>query len=136
MTKPDSVFLTDNRRDVLFGKSDWTEASINNERSRIKNRAEIALDELIAVASSPMIDNADVFEEEQVRTLLSILLYGTGGFRYEDLDLEEVLKESEDYHLVAWEPDTDYANSLYVAVDGTLRGFHEQDEDREPRNRD
>jgi hypothetical protein len=74
MTNPENAFLTDNRRDVLNGESDWSDQAISNEKSRIKNRADLALDELIEVAQSPRIDNSEVFDPDTMSQLLSALL--------------------------------------------------------------
>ncbi|MUW15739.1 hypothetical protein GJ633_14740 [Halorubrum sp. CBA1125] len=66
-----NIFLTENRRDVLSGESDFSEKSITNEKSRIRTRTRTALDELIEVAQSAEIENRSVFDPEQ----LGILLY-------------------------------------------------------------
>jgi len=113
MNKPDNIFLTDNRRDVLIGNSDWSQPAVSNERSRIKNRASLALDELIDVAGSPEIDNADVFDVQQVYTLISILTNGTGGLVYETEEArQKALESTDDNRTISWDPDPDYANEL------------------------
>lgn len=74
MTKPENIFLTDKRREVLQGTSDWEDASVANERSRIKNRARLAIAELIEVANSPYIDHTDVFDPDDVDNFIRALL--------------------------------------------------------------
>jgi len=76
MTKPENIFLTDNRRNVLEGTSEWSEKSIINEKARIKNRASLALEELTEVAESDKIDHTDAFDPDDVFRLLSALLTG------------------------------------------------------------
>lgn len=68
------VILTDNRRDVLEGRSDWSDDAIINEKSRIRNKSRTALDELIEVAQSNRIENRSVFDPEQVGMLLFWIL--------------------------------------------------------------
>lgn len=68
------VILTDNRRDVLNGESDWSDDSIINEKSRIRSRSATALDELIEVAQSSEIENRSVFDPEKIGTLLFWIL--------------------------------------------------------------
>ena len=130
MTERENVFLTENRREVLNGTSDWADASISNERSRIKNRAETALDELIEVAASPAIDNEDVFDPETVYTLISILLNGSGGLSHGDEipHPDEVREQYDSYRSIAWKPREDYSQSLYFKIDGGLREAHDTDD--------
>lgn len=100
------VFLTDTRREVLTGKYDGAENTERTHRSRIRSRARTALDELLAVAASEEIDNADVFDPQKLRALITTLTHGPGG-----LDEDR------------WEPDEDYANSVHVAVDKAIHGI-------------
>jgi len=76
MTKPENTFLTENRRDVLKGTSEWTDRAINNEKSRIRKRATLAMDELIEVAASPEIDNESIdgFHQDTVARLIHALM--------------------------------------------------------------
>lgn len=69
----DKVFLTDTRRALLNDEYGGKESSRATERSRIKNRAGVALDELIEVAESDQIDNTDVFDPADVHRLLVAL---------------------------------------------------------------
>ena len=64
------VILTDNRRDVLNDRSDWSDDAIINEKSRIRNKSRTALDELIEVAQSSEVENRSVFDPEKLGTLL------------------------------------------------------------------
>lgn len=103
-----NIFLTEKRRKVLNGESEWSEESIDNEKSRIRTRSRTALDELIEVAYSPEIDNSDIFDPKKLRELITILTRGPGG-------------------LDPWEPDEDYANSVHVAVDKAIHGIEADD---------
>lgn len=84
MTDRKNIFLTENRREVLEGTSDWEQASIQNEKSRIKNRAGDALEELIEVAESPHIDHTDALDPDDVFRLLRALL--TPMHRLDEMD--------------------------------------------------
>lgn len=68
------VILTDSRREVLAGKSDWSNDAIINEKSRIRSKSRTALDELMTIAQSTEIENRSVFDPEQVGTLLFWIL--------------------------------------------------------------
>ena len=70
----DNLFLTENRRDVLDGASEWSAASITTEKSRIRSKAGAALKELIEVAQSTEIENRSVFDPGEVGTLLYWIL--------------------------------------------------------------
>ena len=69
-----NLFLTENRRDVLNDRSDWTEDSVSVEKSRIRAKANLALDELTEIAQSTEIENRSVFDPEQIGTLLFWIL--------------------------------------------------------------
>jgi hypothetical protein len=70
----ENLFLTENRRNVLDGSTDWAENSVTTEKSRIRNRAKTALDELTEIAQSPEIENRSVFDPEEIGTLLYWIL--------------------------------------------------------------
>ena len=70
----DNIFLTENRRDVLAGESDFSKKSLTNEKSRVRTRARTAVDELIEVAQSTEVENRSVFDAEQIGTLLYWIL--------------------------------------------------------------
>lgn len=96
----DKVFLTDTRRDVLEGTADQlNDQSLLNEKSRIRKRARLAIEELIEVADSPEIDNETVFEPELVGKLVQSIISDGGG-----------LIEN-----------TDYRNEIYVELDRPIR---------------
>ena len=84
---PQNVFLTENRRDVLTGQSDWKDVSIENEKRRIISRANMALVELTEVAQSPEIDNDAVFDPDLVETLVRALIEqgGRDGEKWEPM---------------------------------------------------
>lgn len=113
----EKVFLTDSRRDVLEGTTDLTEQSLYNAKSRIRTRARLALDELTEVAASPEIDNADIFTEQEIKRLVSLLLFGHGGLM--GGDVADNLPE-------AWDPDPEYALSLYTALNTQLNQFEKR----------
>jgi len=105
----ESIFLTDARRKAL---NDYDPEDSNHRvhKSRVKNRASQALEELMWVAGNGAIENTDVFEEEKVKALLTTLLQGTGGIVPDDeTDLPDEATVSK--------PDPDYRNSLYVAIE-------------------
>lgn len=68
------LFLTENRREVLDGTTDWTEDSVTVEKSRIRSKADIALNELTEIAQSAEIENHSVFDPEQIGMLLYWIL--------------------------------------------------------------
>ena len=78
------VILTDNRRDVLAGESDWSDDAIINEKTRIRKRSRTALGELIEVAQSSEIENRSVFDPEQIGTLLYWILNDPAQFPIAD----------------------------------------------------
>lgn len=116
----EKVFLTDSRREVLDGTTDLTDQSLYNAKSRIRTRARLALKELIEVASSDEIDNADIFTQQQMQALVSNLLFGSGGLIGDDIadDLPQ-----------AWEPDPEYALGLYTTLNTQLSKFERRHED-------
>lgn len=116
----ENIFLTDSRRDVLEGTSDLTDQSLYNAKSRIRTRARLALEELIEVAASSEIDNADVFTEQEIKQLVSLLLHGDGGLI--GGDVADNLPE-------AWDPDPEYALSLYTALSAQLGQFERRHEE-------
>jgi inactivated superfamily I helicase len=67
------VFLTDTRRDVLAGEYGGSAKAERQQRYRVKTGAVEALKELIEVAESDEIDNADVFEPDVLAELLAAL---------------------------------------------------------------
>jgi hypothetical protein len=78
------VLLTENRRDVLDGRSEWSEDAIINEKTRIRNKSRTALDELIEVAQSSEIENRSVFDPEKLGTLLYWILNDPAMFPITD----------------------------------------------------
>jgi hypothetical protein len=119
------AFLSEQRRRVVRGKT-ADEMGISEETRRqykytTKQKARAAIAELIEVAASPEIDNGDIFDPDQLEVLITTLLIGTGG-----LSGEEVPS-----HLQAWNPDPEYANRAYVAINHAIRyapdGWKNQD---------
>lgn len=96
------VFLTETRQKVLRGDYDGEENTERTHKSRIRARAQKAIDELDEVAMSPEIENEDVFDPERVAFLLLHIMRGTGG-------------------LNAYIPPKEYHDAMYVEVDQVLR---------------
>jgi hypothetical protein len=65
----DRVLLTDTRKDLLEGDYDSSNPTHRNRKHRLKESSKTALDELIQIAQSPIIDNTEIFETEQVASL-------------------------------------------------------------------
>jgi hypothetical protein len=70
----EDLFLTENRRDVLDGSTNWADGSVTTEKSRIRGKTKTAISELIEVAQSTEIENRSVFDPEQIGTLLYWIL--------------------------------------------------------------
>lgn len=70
----EKVFLTEARREVLQGSTDLTGQSLQNQKSRIRVRSRLALEELTEVAESPEIDNTGVFDPDEVFRFLRALM--------------------------------------------------------------
>ena len=134
----ETVFLTDERRDVLNGEYDGADSTKRAHKTNIRSRAQTALDELTEVAASPAIDNDDVFDTEQINILISRLLRGRGGLIHgKEIPTAKEVRQKVDHHKdSAWKPDKDYANELYVKIDSGLRRFHAEDDNRTSRPRD
>lgn len=69
-----NIFLSESRRNILDGSTDWAENSVTTEKSRIRGNAKTALDELTEIAQSPEIENRSVFDPEEIGTLLYWIL--------------------------------------------------------------
>lgn len=98
------VFLTETRREVLSGNYDGAKNTERTHKSRIRARARTALDELLVVAASDEIENAEVFDPQKLRALITTLTRGAGG-----LDPSE--------------PDEKNAENIYIAVDKAIHGI-------------
>lgn len=120
-----TIFLTENRREVLAGQSDWSDASIANEKSRIRTRSRDALTELLEVAASPEIDNADVFNPVAVSTLLELLLTG---------DSSGLMPEGVPKHRPG-KPSPEYASRLYEQIDAARMSYQYQRQQAEKQGR-
>lgn len=112
------MFLTEKREAVLNGEYDGSDDALRNQKSRLRRSAQTALQELITVAASPEIENAEVFDPEQIHILLKILLTGRGGLVGDDVPAD----------LEAWHPAKEYRNEMYVAIDQVLRNTEENAE--------
>lgn len=97
------AFLTDTRRKVLRGEYDGADSTERMHHTRIRRIARGAIEELIEVAASEPISNEDVFDPEQIYSLLLTLLDGPTSWSFE-----------EQSHPL---PDPDYRNHLYVAIE-------------------
>lgn len=75
----DRVLLNDKRKAVLNGEYTGSDAALRNQKSRLRESARTALAELVQVAASPEIDNAEVFEPNEVAHLLDALMVPDGA---------------------------------------------------------
>lgn len=75
----DKTFLTEKRRSVLIGEFDGSDSSERTHKSLIRTRARTAIRELIEVARSDQIDNADVFEPNDLARLIDALMVPDDG---------------------------------------------------------
>jgi hypothetical protein len=114
----EKAFLTEKRKQVLngvppenIGSDGISDGTYRQHRAATKRQARAAVSELLQVAASPTIDNADVFEPEVVRALITTLLIGSGGAVGEDVPDE----------LAAWDPDPEFAKTMYIAVNQALQ---------------
>jgi hypothetical protein len=96
MANEPNAFLTDERAAVLAGNYEGNEAVERTHKSRIRQRARSALDELILVAQSDEIENADVFEPDKVGTLIHWLLRDPSQLEAEGL-LEGFTEDQKEY---------------------------------------
>lgn len=110
----DRGFLTDKNRDVLFGRYDGSEGAKRNQESRIRSRAAAALNDLVAVADSGVIDNADTFDPDQVYALLVSLAIDRDTFGSGDPD--------DPHHK---EIDDEFRREILEAVDAFRMTYHE-----------
>lgn len=96
MSNPDT-FLTDERRAVLRGEYEGSENVERTHKSRIRERARSALNELQDVADSPHISNHDVFEPKEVGNLLFYILRDPGHYGPDPGLTEEPPEEVKQY---------------------------------------
>ena len=116
----DNLFLTENRRDVLDGASEWSAASITTEKSRIRSKAGAALKELIEVAQSTEIENRSVFDPGEVGTLLYWILNDPAGMPLEDGALPGGLIGTSD------EPPEDVPEEIYTQIPEKLQQYRRE----------
>lgn len=62
----DRVILTERREELLSGEYDPDDSADRMAKSRLKNSAETALDELTQIAKNPHIDQTDIFDPDDV----------------------------------------------------------------------
>jgi len=74
----DRALLTDKREKVLNGEYEGKDAALRNQKSRLRDSARTALNELIAVAASPEIENSEVFAPNNVARLIDALMVPNG----------------------------------------------------------
>ena len=111
------AFLTDKRRDVLFGRYDGTEGTKRSHKSKIKARTKTALNEIIAVADSGTIDNdEDVFDPDQIYALLVALTIDRDTFGSGD-----------PYDPHQKEIDPEFRRKILEAVDEFRVVYHQKD---------
>lgn len=68
------VFLTPDRQAVLNGTYHGSDSTKRTHQSRIRSRAKRAIQELTAVAASSEINNADVFEPDDLARLIATII--------------------------------------------------------------
>lgn len=68
-----NAFLTERRREYLNGDYNLDNSKDRHLKRSLEQGAQTALKELIEVANSPEIDNASVFDSQQVHLLLDAL---------------------------------------------------------------
>jgi hypothetical protein len=121
----DRVLLTDTRKDLLEGDYDSSNPTHRNRKHRLKESSKTALDELIQIAQSPIIDNTEIFETEQVARLTRALLtpdvvHTEGGGLWpgtEDLPDELTVTVSDEYQ--------QYQDRLYVVLDDPMHSYRD-----------
>jgi hypothetical protein len=74
MGKPDNIFLTDTRKEYLNNPESFSEDAQHAHFYRVRDRAQMALEELIEVYQSDVIDNSELFEPSDVHRLFDALL--------------------------------------------------------------
>ncbi|MBX0306065.1 hypothetical protein [Haloarcula salinisoli] len=115
----ENAFLTDRRRDYLAGEYDGSDSAERHLKYSLRESSELALSELVEVAESPLIDNTEVFDPDEVFRLLRALL----SPRQEDLEPDEfvTIVEPEKYgdEFVA------YADALYVQMDKVMKPYRD-----------
>lgn len=125
---PGNAFLTETRREVLNGEYDGTDNARRGIKSQTRQDAVAAVRELQKIASSPQINNADVFDPDELYSLLMILTVGTGGL-IAGPDNRRPLPDdvsSSNAKTHAWRPDPDYAREVYVVLDRVLRDYQDK----------
>jgi len=111
--RPQRIFLTDKRRQVLENDTDdLSEKAVRGHEYRIRVRARMALEELIEVYESDVIDNSEVFESHQIIKLLQELVQPdqiTRFSRFDGTQEEHHEEYSYEYQLLA---DADRATTM------------------------
>lgn len=74
MAKPNKVFLTDTRRRYLNNPESFSDDARHAHFYRLRDRAQMALYELIDVYESDVIDNSELFEPSDIHRLFDALL--------------------------------------------------------------
>jgi len=126
MARPDNVFLTDDRQDVLNGDWEGLGSTRRSHLSNIRHRTRLALRELREVANSEEIDNAKVFDPDDLRALLEALLMDRveGPFEHEPADPDHA-RDAQDIPVfvpLEYEPaDSDHARDVQDILEDTLQ---------------
>jgi len=115
---------TDRRQEFLAGDYDLDEAKDRQLKLRIEQDTQGALNDLITIAESPVIDTTKVFDTNDVGRLLDAL------FRPSQPHLEPDDITDDDFtHFSVPAKWTDeyraYADSLYVRIDKTARPYRD-----------
>jgi len=93
------VFLTEKREAVLNGEYDGSDDALRNQKSRLRRSAQTALQELITVAASPEVENADIFEPNDLARLVDALMVPQGSTLTPRWNFDGGPEEYRDQHL-------------------------------------
>lgn len=132
MANDSPVFLTDQRRAVLNNEYDGEDSTERAHQSNIRARSRTAIQELIEVAESPVIDTTEVFDPDDVFRLLRAIMspdptHTEGGGLYVGRGHEEAQEEGSDAPILDVDDDyLAYSDRLYVQLDKLMRPYRDE----------
>jgi hypothetical protein len=109
------VILTEQRERLLSGKYEGSDTAERAQRHRLKNSTKVAIDELIQIAESPVLDNSDVFDPDDVFRLLRALYTPSQDHLEEESGLIDHGDATPEYRA--------YTDRLYVQIDKVIRDY-------------
>jgi len=121
----DRVLITDRRRRLLNENLDETKGSVNVEKTRIRKRARIAIQELVEIARSDAIDNEDIFQPEDLNALITAIMEENGLVSRNDFDGTAAEHTKEYPYKIAFIDRLDNTVSLYHDQIHSLGRFSE-----------